>query len=267
MPNDWCAVGDDAVVLTPVSPRRASPWQRTALTPEEFRRAVEEEQLRSERGGSNFTVLLLDVADATGDHDAQEVLETATQRALQRVRLTDRIAHLPRRVAMLLPNTSERGARLLAEELMESWSNGSGAITRVTMSSFPSSGNGRNGYPWVSEEGALSPRIAAPNQTAFSPDIEAREARLGPLGAKAPIPLWKRLSDLVGAALALVGLGPLMLLIALHIWIVDRVPILFTQERVVKGLNDGFLSDEVFKTLGPPFSCKDDIAHILILFF
>jgi lipopolysaccharide/colanic/teichoic acid biosynthesis glycosyltransferase len=202
------------------------------LTSEEFRRAVEEEQLRSERGGGSFSVLLLDVDAATGIYDAQAVLEIAAQHALQRVRLTDRVACLPGQVAMLLPNTSERGAQTLANELMENWSNGFGSGTRLTVSSFPSSGDGRNGYPWANEDGELTPRIAAPEQAAFSPRIQAREARLGPLGAKAPIPIWKRASDLIGAAIALVGLAPFMFLIGLYIWIVDRGPVLFTQERV-----------------------------------
>ena len=106
----------------------------------------------SERGGTSFSLLLLDVV-GTRDDDTQVVLETIAQNALQRVRLTDRVARLPGQVAMLLPNTSESGARLLADELTDTWANGSGVDVRLSVSTFPCSGDGRNGYPWAALQG------------------------------------------------------------------------------------------------------------------
>jgi len=48
-------------------------------------------------------------------------------------------------------------------------------------------------------------------------------------------PITKRLFDLVGAALLLIGLSPLLGLVALGIWWTDGRPVFFTQARAGRG--------------------------------
>jgi lipopolysaccharide/colanic/teichoic acid biosynthesis glycosyltransferase len=219
--------------VTPVSHKTTESWQRNALSPHQFQRAVEEERLRSERSGGVFALVMLDWEDdATVNGNGVDVLDAVTQTALRRVRRTDRVGRLSRRLAVLLPDTSETGARLLAEDLERDWHDHYGARPRVTIDSFPASGDDRNGYAWEHRGTPPLNGMDSDGEPSVTPQLEPHTREAGPLGAKAPIPLWKRMLDLVGSTVLLAAFSPLMLLVGLYIWIADGRSILYRQERV-----------------------------------
>jgi lipopolysaccharide/colanic/teichoic acid biosynthesis glycosyltransferase len=117
-------------------------------------------------------------------------------------------------IAVLLPNTQEKNAILVAEQICRRVLAG-GIRMDYECYLYPLEGGASQGS---SETSGESCKIGGSHPLA---DI-----------CVAPFPIWKRGLDIVLCLIGLAVFGPLMLLIALGIKIVSPGPVLFRQERV-----------------------------------
>ena len=84
---------------------------------EEFRRIIDRERARADRTNHQFSMIVLDLGYTNGNHNA---IRLQFQKILSRTRKIDEIGWYDRRrIGILLPYTSERGAQYFAESLCE----------------------------------------------------------------------------------------------------------------------------------------------------
>lgn len=183
---------------------------------EQFRGSLERERGRADRSGYVFSLISFTVQDT----DSLDRTRALVRILRNRLRTTDEIGWLDaRRIGAILPDTSADWAWKVAEDVLRQFPK---EYTRPICEVFC--------YP--------SDRIApsGPDQ----PGRRSREAttgqtqRMEPMFAQA-MPLWKRSIDVVGASIALIVFGPIILGSALLIRLGDRGPAFFTQQRMGLG--------------------------------
>ena len=219
-------------------------------TRETLLRLLEHERARCDRNGRGFALVVFDLARLPGNGAAHRRLAGVLTTRLRR---TDACGCLDlERVAVILPDT----------ELDPAWRVASD-VRRATLDSLPGLACAVYAYPsaWWSEDDhhgdaprtdthvgwgngngnphrppldqpttVPAPPRPAPNQPAARTALPERlEALLSE-----PIPAWKRSMDVVGAAIGLVLLSPIMALTALAVRLTSPGPVLFTQPRVGK---------------------------------
>ncbi len=209
---------------------------------EELRRVLWRERCRSDRNGHGFTLLVF--GDRSGDPVRSlgrlvEVLQT-------RVRGTDEMGWLDaRRLAVLLPETSYRGAETLAQDVEAAfvgedtapecsvccYPTDAGKFADVFGEPHPATRPGRREPPDEPPAGGGTPPRRRRSEVPILPgepqEVEALFSRA--------MPPWKRLVDVALAGGALLMLSPIFLLIAIGIKLDSRGPVIFRQKRAGRG--------------------------------
>ena len=84
---------------------------------EEFRRIIDRERARADRTDHQFSLIVLDLGLTNGNHNSNGL---QLQKIFSRMRRIDEIGwYDSRRIGIILPYTSERGAQRFAESICE----------------------------------------------------------------------------------------------------------------------------------------------------
>lgn len=183
------------------------------LDPCQFRRLLERERARADRGGGHFSLLSF---TPSGHHAGDLGFLVSVLKG--RLRSGDDIGWLEgRSIGVLLPATSAPGAWKVAKDVCLRFPGTIPAPT-CTVYAYPSDAGkdapGQNGFP---SHGARTP-------------AQALESLL-----LVATPVWKRSLDIVGAAIGLVLLLPVFGVIALTIRCMSPGPVFFRQLRSGRG--------------------------------
>ncbi len=206
---------------------------------EKMQAILDRERMRSDRGGASFALLTFTFARHTSNRD----IDALAAALLGRIRLTDDAGMMgPGRVGVILPETPAAGAWKLADSVYE-----------MLPADMPRPECDVYVYPFEveSQQRQADTSVAAGNRhgdndrsaherPTESADVEESETveEFEPGIAQPmevlfiqPMPLWKRATDVVGAATALILAAPLMLVVAVLIKLTSKGPVFFTQPR------------------------------------
>jgi len=183
--------------------------------PDQLRRFLERERARADRTGKTLAVL------AFLPHNQETFLETLVCLAKilkERVRSTDDFGWLDeQQIAAVLPSTPAEGAWRVADDVCLAFPDDL-TPPLCTVYTYPSEekkvASGKNG---TSGQGKRPTALA-----------------LDKLFVQ-PMPLWKRTVDVVGAAVGLLLLLPLLCVVSLAIKLTSSGPLFFTQLRAGRG--------------------------------
>jgi lipopolysaccharide/colanic/teichoic acid biosynthesis glycosyltransferase len=190
---------------------------------------LQRECARCERNGQEFSLVVVAAAD-TG---ARLHLQRLGRLLCRRLRATDEIGWFDStRLCAVLPDTTAAGARLFVRHFTEA-SNHRALSPICQVFSYPQQQQGQNVEPLSIE------RIVAGINAIDRPDApnhngDHKGGDLSPLLVR-PLPLWKRMIDLVLGSIALVVATPVFLGAGLAIRISDGGPIFFRQRRAGLG--------------------------------
>ncbi len=175
-----------------------------------FYSILEYERIRSIRSGKPLSLVVFETDGLN--------LKSAQNRRLERIlakriRSTDQAGRLDsRHIGIILPYTSESGAKRLVESISPLMSGGA-VMPKYSIYTHP--------FNWLFDgktgESSRDNRNSAENQYAFANSL---------------LPAWKRAMDIAGALLGLILLSPVMLLIIILIKIVSPGPVFFRQQRI-----------------------------------
>lgn len=194
------------------------------LSVEQMQRVLDRERMRSDRGASSFSLVEFAFESACKTHE----LAALAKILRQRIRATDNAGLLnPRRLGVVLPETSAEGAWKLANDISALIPEG---VRRPDCHVYT--------YPWDDD----SDQSLGEERESEQPKPESRKAVAGSgrrnAGAHSmnavfvkPLPAWKRAIDVASAIVALAILGPLMLVVAAAIKLTSPGPVFFRQWR------------------------------------
>jgi lipopolysaccharide/colanic/teichoic acid biosynthesis glycosyltransferase len=188
------------------------------LAPPLIKRILERERARADR--TNEPLAMIVFAPATSREHDKAALELV-QVLRNRIRLTDVCGWLSdNEICVVLPGTHLEGARSVADSICELLSADT-TPPPCTIYVYPNPGEGANGEakPYAEDRVAVACRANPPT----AEPLEQFLAR--------PMPVWKRMVDILGAGAALILFAPLMLLIAVAIKATSRGPVVFRQRR------------------------------------
>ena len=182
---------------------------RNLCSMKDFHRLIKRERLLADRNNNKLSLILFDVEllNKCNTHieDLIDILNT-------RIRLSDEIGWFDKRkVAVLLVNTSMKGARKLAHEIcmsLEAFS----PVLPYTVFTYPS-------LIWLNENNYT-------NTTCY------KEKEYVTFADGYKMPFWKRIIDIYGSLIGLIILSPLFIIITIFIKIVSPGPVFFYQKRV-----------------------------------
>ena len=192
-----------------------------------FAKSIERERARVDRNAHEFSLITYEV-------DRSELNKPSNRKLLkllpQRMRITDEAGWIDEQhVGVLLFSTKEQNARNFARQVEEIITAEDLSAPSYYIYTYPSSSNGPpTGGRRKEKSGQAKDRQASQENYPLSGcDII--------LTANYKMPKWKRLMDIVGAAMGLALLSPLFLLIGAFIKIVSPGPVFFKQERIGLG--------------------------------
>ncbi len=194
-----------------------------------FRRALDQERMRTDRMGGVFSLIELQF-DPT---DHFEVDLRRFERVLEgRLRCTDTAGLMgSRAVGVLLPDTSSRGARQVVRDLTELWGPlGTTLVAKVSVYS-----SSRDEDLWRPKDDGPTSRRDRSDRRRQTPQPESMPSGAEVLLFVRPLPLWKRTLDLIGAGVGILLLGPLLAFVAAVILLTSGRPVLFKQQRAGLG--------------------------------
>ena len=206
---------------------RPTVWER-----DEFRRLVRRERLRADRNGETFSLVLM---EAPVTEKAGAYLSELTKVLQARLRATDDVGRVERdRLGVLLPDTPAAGAwtvvehigRLLPKEVTAP------ACEVFTYPSFHDTTDEPEKRRLDRNE-RLSPvhrEHAGEGAAAVSGKARRMEALFS-----VRLPWWKRSFDVLGAAIGLIALSPVLALTAVAVKSTSPGPLLFKQYRRGQG--------------------------------
>lgn len=219
---------------------------------ERFRASIIRERQRVDRNQHLLSLLLFTVGKQSANGVAAQQLAHVLAK---RIRSTDEVGWFDsQRIGVILPDTPAGGAYKLADDICEAVTP-KASILEYTVHTYPSNWFSDDGGPPAQFEIAdLPPKRKT--ITPQSPSLPAKHAQEGncilatsPLssdvtrGCRAlpqaiepfflqPLPIWKRMIDVLGALFGLVVLSPLLLLVALIIKVCYGGPVIFKQQRM-----------------------------------
>ena len=202
----------------------------------DFQKILERERVRTDRTGHEFSIVVFEIVDSK---DYESLIQYLSYVLSQRVRCYDEIGWITeQRLGVILPDTLAEGAQKLADDIC-SLIIPKALHPKYSIFTYPSNWiNGSQGERSESDEPPASNHLnLKPKPGQNKPNFFEE---LKPLFLK-PLPLYKRIMDVVVACLGSVIVSPLLLLMAVFIKMVSPGPILFKQQRV------GYL--------GKPFTC------------
>jgi len=225
-------------------------------TAEQFCTILEQERARADRKGHQFSMVVFD----TGDLKAESIQAQHLACVLvKRIRLTDQVGWFDgRRIGVVLPGTSVIGAWALADDVCQAITT-KASPPKCTFYTYPSSWS-NNGdkhsiqlhfadiFPqWqitTSRKLSASANLNRSEVSLFARE-QLRRGRVhqSPEPAETleetlfyrPLPIWKRIMDIVGAIVALIVFSPMMLIVAMAIKLTSKGPVFFTQQRAGLG--------------------------------
>lgn len=185
--------------------------ERRIESRQEFLESLKRERERSDRFDTVFSLIVVDVGRSGFRRRPRNRF---LPHLLSRVRRPDIVGWLDRnRVGVLLPDTQIYGAIRLQKQVLEKF-------------------GGTVPFPWrVYEYPAPPVKTPVILPLPDGPDLTVSAGNIADLFA-IPLPLGKRLFDIVGSILALVVLAPFLLILALLIRLGSPGPILFRQKRI-----------------------------------
>lgn len=203
-----------------------TPHMHTLHSVERMQAILNRERMRSDRGNSSFSLLVLAFPSRC---DVEELARLG--RILgNRIRITDDAGRLgPDQVGVVLPETPVEGAWKLAEDLLQLLPKNMRRpkcdvyvypteIEPVSTNGHANS-NGHNGHVHEGTPNGIATHACEP-----------LEKPMHVLFMK-PLPLWKRALDILGAGTAIMLLSPLLLAVAAAIKITSPGPAIFKQQR------------------------------------
>lgn len=190
---------------------------------DEFNLIIMRERFRSDRNNQKFSLVTFDIGSNKDTSLISHLFEIITSR----VRISDEIGWFDeRRIAILLPDTELKDAQRIAHSLCKNskvsaptpgW-----CVPACTVYMYPS-------LKWIDGESYTEPSC---------PQVNVHEK----IAVGHRMPFWKRSMDIIGSAIGLLILSPLLLFVAVMIKLVSHGPIFFAQERIGK-------SRRIFKLL------------------
>ena len=207
-------------------------------------RRLDHERARCDRNGRQFALIVFDVARVPGKGAAYRQLADVLTTRLRR---TDACGCLDlERIAAILPDTELDAAWTVATD-----------VRRAELATLPELACAVYAYPtawWAHDDRRGDAPQSHPDLPGGNDNTSAQRlprGRPAPPGSTQPaardglperlqalfaepIPRWKRVMDVTGAAVALVLLSPVMMLTALAVRLTSPGPVLFTQPRVGK---------------------------------
>ena len=214
---------------------------------ERLLRMLDHERARCDRNGREFALVVFDLARVPGNGAAHQRLEGVLARRLRR---TDACGCLDlERVAAVLPDTELDPAWTVANDVRQATLETLPGLT-CAVYAYPTTWwthddrrgdsprrhpdqRGRSGNSTEQRRPLDRPahtRPPAPTQPAARAGLPKRLQTL----FSEPVPRWKRVMDVLGAAAALILASPMMVLTALAVRLTSPGPVLFTQPRVGK---------------------------------
>ena len=219
---------------------------------ESFRKLIISERKRTDRNQHKLSLLLF----TFGKQNMNSVVSQNFAHVLaERIRSTDQAGWFDNKhIGVILPYTNADGAHKLADDICNAVTS-EASIPEYTVHTYPSN--------WFSDDGRPTTQFKIVDlppkrklRTSQSPYLYANRAQGKKfISAKSslssdvargcsaqlqaiepfflqPLPIWKRIVDVLGAPFGLVVLSPLLLLIALIIKICYGSPVIFKQQRV-----------------------------------
>jgi lipopolysaccharide/colanic/teichoic acid biosynthesis glycosyltransferase len=197
------------------------------LSPERLRAALLRERHRADRSGGIFSLLTLSLDSRDRQDDGLVRLANVLR---GRLRVTDEPGLWPdRRVSIVLPDTPPAGAWVLADDLSQLAAKASLTFT-AAVDAYPSFARG----------------MAEP-ETAALPAAQQREVGAVEACLAHPLPLWKRVTDVIGAAVGLVALAPVFAAVAIAVKLGSPGPVIYRQRR--EGLGGREFTMYKFRTM------------------
>lgn len=176
-----------------------------------MRAILDRERMRSDRGNSTFAVLTLNFSKQREELD----LPTLAQIFRDRLRATDDAGLLgSRHIAVVLPETPAEGAWKVSKDICDLLP---AEMRRPECDVYV--------YPANPPEGGIGTAVEV-DQAQESRGVQPMEVLFAQ-----PLPVWKRMIDVIGAATLLMLAAPLIVLVALTIKATSRGPIIFAQRR------------------------------------
>jgi lipopolysaccharide/colanic/teichoic acid biosynthesis glycosyltransferase len=202
-----------------VGPSRAAPSEMLESR-ERFDRILQRERARSDRSGEVFSLIVFTVGTSKCDLETESHLARILR---QRLRLTDDVGRLDgRRIGVVLPATPASGAWTVVDDVCVCVPAGL-PLPDCAVYSYPSD--------WLDKQRDAKTESNAP--TNRRRPIRAMESLF-----VRPLPMWKRVFDIVGASLGLLLLAPLLAIVALAIKLTSSGPAIFYQKRSGLGGNE-----------------------------
>lgn len=173
-------------------------------TAREFQQLIKYERARADRASSRFALVSVELSSPPS---AKQELMALLQALRRRIRTTDVLGWLDERtLSVLLPGTDQKGTETFTGDLVRLYGRERPPLP-FTAYCYPE-------HWFRSESGANRIERA----------VEGTMAR--------SLPVWKRVLDVGVALLGLALSSPLFLLLAVHIKLVSRGPVLFRQQRL-----------------------------------
>jgi lipopolysaccharide/colanic/teichoic acid biosynthesis glycosyltransferase len=182
---------------------------------------VERARFQSNRNNAPFCLLALSIDPKDCGGEALPVLVGILN---ERLRITDDKGHLEDgRIGVVLPDTPESGAQVVARDICEKY-RGVGGSIHCEIFVYPADFD-IDGNPLIDDD-ELGAGSAVPEQ--------APARSMQALFSK-HTPAWKRAVDITGASLLLILLAPVFLVAALMVKFSSPGPVLFVQQRAGLG--------------------------------
>ncbi len=205
---------------------------KTVYSTEEFKKALENERSRSDRKGTELSI----VAFKINKHkDSETIIDHLRHVLCSRTRFYDEIGYISdQRFGVMLPDTPYTGAKKFADDVCKL------ILPEVCLPNYSITT-----YPtqWLQHE-KTDPKNRTLSRSIYLQNSGGTYSPLKHLGPVLPkrISVWKRIMDIVIASVGLILISPLFLLIAAFIKIVSPGPVFYKQKRI------GYLG-ETFKCL------------------
>jgi len=236
---------------------------------ESFRASIIRERQRVDRNQHMLSLLLFTVGKQNSNSDTAQQL---AHLLAERIRSTDEAGWFDsKRIGVILPDTCADGAYKLANEICKTF-NPETSVPEYVVHTYPSN--------WSSDHDKHSDRhkiVDLPRgrktMTSHSPSLFAKYSQDANFisatssftggvisGYRAvqqsiepfflqPLPIWKRIIDVLGSFFGLILLSPILLLVALVIKIGYGGPVIFKQQRV--GYSGRIFTMWKFRTMKP----------------
>lgn len=251
---------------------------------ESFRASVIRERQRVDRNQHLFSLLLFTV----GRQNSNGVIAQQLAHLLvERIRSTDEAGWFDNKsIGVILPYTCAEGAYKLANEICKTFGPET-PVPKYVVHTYPPNGSSDGDEHSSQQEirdlprhqksiTSQSPPLPAkhpqnvnctPATSSFTCDVtdgyRAASKSIEPFFIQ-PLPIWKRIIDVLGSLFGLIVLSPVLLLIALAIKICYGSPVIFKQQRV--GYSGKIFTLWKFRTmkLGEENSCHKKYMSSLI---